>query len=947
MKINKSTILLPIVLAMLICVYNIYIHSHNIYNSSQILNTLKEQELLKNIIRSIIAEITTAPTSPNLKQIQANTDEYIKKINESNTDNKSIFLSSHVKKLRDTIIDNTQESNGVSTFITFYIDIINSINQNYITYIDNELLNINTKAYILGLKVMYDDMIEINKNREYIQKAIINKERVYKDNALKWLDFDTLDKHNILFLLNNETQERVNEYTQNANDYKKIINKSQKLHNTIHKLETEWITEDELSSLSIMQREKFIFMLEISNILESELFIHCKEALSKSQLILVIYIFIFTLSTITLFKTSRIIKINQNIIEALNKAKEQLNIKNQKDTPVKSIIRIKQAYDALSEALKNATIYKNIKNDYLSKVLKVTENENEERLQNIAYLRKTALNYEQVRAINMLQESQAKNLANLKTLESVLALESKKLQLNEKVFDPQELFSKALQSVADDITKKEINYITYIDTKINKNLISDSSKIVFILSNLLNCAIYQCNQYSKLSVEIKQKITFLSADVTSIEFIIQNDADTEIAHEPKNKLFSIKDEYVSFWLSIIDIHLKLFKSNLVIQTIKNVGNMFSFELLLKNGDKIEYLKDLNFKKSIAFFEDINKDYNKNVIQTLSDFNIKADIYTNLNQLNTSKSYDMVLTRRISENMLNIPNLIQIKDPITPVKILSYLQSTPSNNNTMFLNSSRPHILVLEDNSINLQIIKHAFEDYNVDIVSIYEYRSLLEITKKRKFDIVLMDTALPNIDTMQIAKQFKANDIGKHTPLIAMLSNTSEISAKDALVVFDDYIKKPYNKLELKRILSSFIPNLQTYLKENNIHIRSKNILLYHKTSLENKIFADAINELDSHLYTAQDINDFSRHLDNTIFGLVFIDDSVKDFNIRRILENIEKSRVMFGVNTKLFIFSNKPQSDFSIKHYVKVLSPNINKTILSSIVKQELQINNKNKLDS
>lgn len=104
-----------------------------------------------------------------------------------------------------------------------------------------------------------------------------------------------------------------------------------------------------------------------------------------------------------------------------------------------------------------------------------------------------------------------------------------------------------------------------------------------------------------------------------------------------------------------------------------------------------------------------------------------------------------------------------------------------------------HILVVEDEkpindliTMNLKLIGHSFHKS-------FNGKDALNILKKDKFDLILLDIMLPEMNGFQVIKQ---QDL--HTPIIFI---TAKDSLTDRIKGFelgaDDYIIKPFETLEL------------------------------------------------------------------------------------------------------------------------------------------------------
>ena len=78
----------------------------------------------------------------------------------------------------------------------------------------------------------------------------------------------------------------------------------------------------------------------------------------------------------------------------------------------------------------------------------------------------------------------------------------------------------------------------------------------------------------------------------------------------------------------------------------------------------------------------------------------------------------------------------------------------------------------------------------------------LDIIKKEKIDLVLMDMKMPKLDGYETTKIMKNSEIMKHIPIVALTASAMK-EDRDAFMDAgcDDYISKPIDhKLILKKL---------------------------------------------------------------------------------------------------------------------------------------------------
>ncbi len=116
------------------------------------------------------------------------------------------------------------------------------------------------------------------------------------------------------------------------------------------------------------------------------------------------------------------------------------------------------------------------------------------------------------------------------------------------------------------------------------------------------------------------------------------------------------------------------------------------------------------------------------------------------------------------------------------------------------------VLIVEDDGINQTIIKkYINKKYNSLIADSHD--SVMEILKKNKVDLILMDISLQGSKNgLEITKELKALKEYKHIPIIAATAHAFEsdqIAASEAGC--DDYLTKPFSRDQLLEKIEKFI----------------------------------------------------------------------------------------------------------------------------------------------
>jgi PAS domain S-box-containing protein len=128
-----------------------------------------------------------------------------------------------------------------------------------------------------------------------------------------------------------------------------------------------------------------------------------------------------------------------------------------------------------------------------------------------------------------------------------------------------------------------------------------------------------------------------------------------------------------------------------------------------------------------------------------------------------------------------------------------------------MNINGTKVLVVEDNIVNQKLLVVTLEKFgcHVSVVSSgFEALNLLsQQSAAKNYDLVLLDCQMPGLDGYEVAREVRLlndNPICK-IPIIAVTANAFEEDRKRCIDAgMNDYLPKPIDKLELKRVIATY-----------------------------------------------------------------------------------------------------------------------------------------------
>jgi PAS domain S-box-containing protein len=137
-------------------------------------------------------------------------------------------------------------------------------------------------------------------------------------------------------------------------------------------------------------------------------------------------------------------------------------------------------------------------------------------------------------------------------------------------------------------------------------------------------------------------------------------------------------------------------------------------------------------------------------------------------------------------ILPLAETINTESPIA--ERISTNMTTPVNIG----NSEMRHILYVEDNSENSDLMKGYFDMLpGLQLYIVETAESGLEILAQEHFDLILMDINLPGIDGITLTEYVKSVRDYSHIPVVAITANAMPEDIEKTEKIFDSYLTKP------------------------------------------------------------------------------------------------------------------------------------------------------------
>jgi CheY-like chemotaxis protein len=115
------------------------------------------------------------------------------------------------------------------------------------------------------------------------------------------------------------------------------------------------------------------------------------------------------------------------------------------------------------------------------------------------------------------------------------------------------------------------------------------------------------------------------------------------------------------------------------------------------------------------------------------------------------------------------------------------------------------VLLVEDNRVNLLVSLGMLERIGCAVETALTGREALERFAPGRYDLVLMDCQMPDMDGFEATVAIRAREPSgvRRTPIVALTANAIEGDRDRCLAVgMDDYLAKPLRLADLRRVVA-------------------------------------------------------------------------------------------------------------------------------------------------
>lgn len=466
---------------------------------------------------------------------------------------------------------------------------------------------------------------------------------------------------------------------------------------------------------------------------------------------------------------------------------------------------------------------------------------------------KTELTANQIDYLQTIERSAQNLLSIINDILDFSKLEAGKLLLENIPFDLQDALDEVVSLQATSAHEKGLEITLNIDPNIPQGMVGDPLRIQQVLTNLVGNAI---KFTERGNIDIVAELRSSQDKNIEVQFMVR-DTGIGISERQQAQLFqafsqadaSISRRYGGTGLGLVITQnlVNQMGGEISLTSRLHQGSTFWFSVTFQATnmpiapqidtsslqDKSVLLVEPNMPAAAIIEQQLTRVGMKVTYQAqLADnpehfdivlLNLPANIQHDQSQLfaviqqGLSLSPQLILglpstELALAENLIKLYPIQCIAKPIVRRKLIQLM--LPNQAKSTLLAAPQPptaalplKVMAVDDNPANLKLICALLEEQVEDIVTCSSGSQAVEQAQLQKFDVILMDIQMPDMDGVTACQNIKKTEFNHQTPVIAVTAHAIDGERERLLQAgMDDYLSKPIEEHVLHQALVHWNP---------------------------------------------------------------------------------------------------------------------------------------------
>ncbi len=339
----------------------------------------------------------------------------------------------------------------------------------------------------------------------------------------------------------------------------------------------------------------------------------------------------------------------------------------------------------------------------------------------------------------------------------------------------------------------------------SSNIKSAGNTLLSIINNILDFSKIEDGKMSLVPVEfdfaelISSLVNSISERARSKKLGFLVDIDESVP----SKLYGDDVRISQVIMNLLTNAVKYTETGSVTLMVRNIGiNEDNVKLSFDVIDTGIGIKEEDLGKLFESFERIEEKRNRHIEGTGLGISIVVKLLSMMNsKLDVDSKYAIGST-------FGFDLSLRVVDPSPVGKLEEKKKISPvGKDEAEHLYAPAARILVTDDNAMNLKVACNYLKLFGITPVTCSSGRETIELLRKERFDILLLDHMMPQMDGIETLEVLKQENILNGAAVIALTANAVVGAEEQYLKAgFDGYLSKPIMVDDIENALKKYLP---------------------------------------------------------------------------------------------------------------------------------------------
>ena len=396
--------------------------------------------------------------------------------------------------------------------------------------------------------------------------------------------------------------------------------------------------------------------------------------------------------------------------------------------------------------------------------------------------------------------------------------------------NPSRFFADIAESFSANMFNKSLDFNVYIDPLLPKEIIVEDMKLKRVVMNLIGNAYKFTPTYQNIEFLVnympgKQKIE-VSVKDTGIGIAKEKQKEIFKAFKQADEKTHAEFGGTGLGLSISAEYVRELGGELQLTSTLDKGSTFYFEMPLEVSDPHPNIEKSTYREHrfAILLEHHNVVSGHNLMRNILRMGVRDNSISIINSV--EEITDEISHLICFQSLLNAESikaaqkrnlkLLVVEEKLfslatnvedQPYEVISKYTYYADTLYEFIKGTSRTKVLVVDDDKINIELIKALLEDdfYHVEVA--YDGLSALQKLKEASqggepFQLSYLDENMPGLSGTEVMTQFRHYEREQsQEPLLAVSISGDPLRDKSTKSPFDLYVGKPFKKKEIKAVL--------------------------------------------------------------------------------------------------------------------------------------------------